>query len=107
VAFFYQPPSKYSDYIQWIELHSYGVLVEELQTLVTMNAQEKHWGELMKVCQDQSQTFDGLLAQFQLVDNQFSPKAFNYLPINDSMYIQTNFKTVHHDVNIDMQIEAD
>jgi serine/threonine protein kinase len=69
-AFFYQPSSKYGDYIQRIELRSYGVLVEELQTLVatTTKAQENRWGELTKACQDQSATFDGLLAQFQLVD---------------------------------------
>jgi serine/threonine protein kinase len=72
-AFFYDPSSAYGPLIQQVELRSYAVLVEELQTLVaaasTTNTTPQtisrmRWNELVNACQSPSATFDGLVQQF-------------------------------------------
>lgn len=63
-AFFYSLNSLYGDCIQRIELRSFAVLVEELQTLVGAKTAQKPWEEFSKACHDQSATFEGLVAKF-------------------------------------------
>ena len=56
-AFFYDQSAKYGELIQQIELRSYAVLVEELQTLIGEDKTEQRWEDLKAACSESSATF--------------------------------------------------
>jgi Protein kinase domain len=66
-AFFYDADSEYGRLLQNVELRSYGVLVEELYTLVQDEASEDEkirWNELIQHCSASTVRFGELLKHF-------------------------------------------
>lgn len=63
-AFFYDTKADYGKLLQRVELRSYSVLVEELETLIVDRAsddEKKKWRNLLASCQEPGATFEALL----------------------------------------------
>jgi serine/threonine protein kinase len=65
-AFFYDRTAAYAHLVEQTELRAFGVLVEELQTLIVNDTQPvPHLDDLVRSCNDKTMTFARLWEQFQ------------------------------------------